>query len=96
MRSMVLAAILSAIAIPGFAGQDFKVTPERRALLVEIIEGLGCKVDGVTPPKEFLDAMEKHNFVQDETKAIAVQLLDEQLAVRDGPMLILKKTEKCS
>ena len=96
MKTVVCAALAAALAMPALADEDaFEVKPERRALLIEIIEGLGCEVDGVKPPEEFLAAMEEHKFVKDETKAIAGQLFDEGLAERKGAALVLK-TEKCS
>ena len=87
------AGLAAIIAVPGHAA-DTKVDPERRDLLVGIIESLGCKVDGVAPPQEFLDAMAENNFVKDETKAIAAELLADGIAERNGPTLTLK-TEAC-
>ena len=83
------------IGVPASAADDFKVDPERQALLIEIIEDLGCEVDGVSPPPEFLTAMALNAFVKDVTKAIAAQMINEGIAVRNGPNLILK-TENCT
>jgi len=92
---LLLAALLMAAPTGLAFADDAPYTPERRALLVSIIEGLGCKVDGVSPPQEFLDAMEEHAFIRDETNAIAHDLVAEGLANHDGPTMILK-TENCS
>ena len=96
MKALTVATVIAALALPAIADEAFEVKPERRALLIGIIEGLDCKVNGAAPPKEFLDAMKEHNFVKDETKAIAGQLFEEGVAKREGPNLILVDTEKCS
>ncbi len=95
MKTLVGAALAAVIALPAFAENHAEIKPERRALLISIIEDLGCKMDGATPPQAFLDKMEEHKFVKDETKAIAGQMFADGTAVREGSMLVLK-TEKCS
>ena len=95
MRIFAAAAVAAAICLPAAADETPKIDPERRALLISIIEDLGCTVNGASPPKPFLDAMEEHKFVKEETNAIAGQLFEEGAAKRDGPNLILK-TGKCS
>ena len=94
MRKLIAVALLSCAALPALADEKVEVDPERRALLISIIEDLGCRVNGATPPKEFLDAMGEHKFVKEETKAIAAQLFEEGVAERSGAELVLK-TEKC-
>ncbi len=95
MKALIAAAMSAAIAMPVLADDEVKVDPDRRALLVKIIEDLGCEMNGATPTKEFLGKMEEHKFVKEETKAIARQLFDEGVAKREGAMLILT-TETCS
>ena len=95
MKTLIAAALGAAISLPALADSNVAVDPERRALLIEIIEGLGCKMDGVSPPKAFLEKMEEHKFVKDETKAIAAEMFKDGVAEREGAVLVLK-TEKCS
>ena len=91
MKTMLAAALIAMAATPLLAADE--VDPERRALFVTIIEDLGCKMNGADPPKEFLDAMAKNDFVRSETRAIASELFAEGVAERSGDLLILK-TEK--
>ncbi|MEM7189830.1 MAG: hypothetical protein AAF439_09480 [Pseudomonadota bacterium] len=97
IRNLGFAGAIAAMfaVTPAVLAQDADYAPERRALLVSIIEQSGCKVDGVNPPQSFLDAMEEHAFDRDETQAIAGALLSEGLATADGPSLILK-SGKCA
>ena len=53
MKKLLIAALAASVTLPALADDAIEVTPERRALLIEIIEGLGCKVNGAAPPKAF-------------------------------------------
>lgn len=95
MKFLVTVALSAAMSLPALADDKAKVAPERRALLIQIIEDLGCEMDGVSPPKAFLEKMEEHKFVKDETKAIAAEMFADGVAERKGSALVLK-TENCS
>ena len=65
-----LAAALIASWTPALA-HDGHVDSDRKALLVSIIENLGCSLDGTDPGERFLAQMKKNAFQQPETRAIA-------------------------
>ena len=94
MKTFLAATLAALIAVPALADAN---SDKRKALFIEIVEKLGCRVDGATPSQAFLDAMKNNGFEKSETRVIARDLVKNKQAntERAGRILVLK-TGKCA
>ena len=92
LETILALTLVTAIAGP-LSAQT--IDPERRALLIQIIEANDCILNNrVAPPQTLAEALENNAFTRDELGALVDDITKKGDAVSDDGILRLTK-ESC-